>query len=312
MLKKKSIVLSDTNGSNKKAVLSLQEDGLSVKGTLRLYNFATELFGVSSLGFYVDKKVYKAGLTQKSHMFYEFFLDIKEIPNKFSCAVVNFQNAVPTPILYGSSSGNDEDIYSNIITEISQNASFDNTKKVLDKYDLDFAEEEKETIEKEIDDAMCEHDCANCVYKKFFYEHEQTFSQSKKSQEKSEKIVEEKYEQIKQTPSFVEKLMPQIDKLFENNPIEENLQKIIPTSKWVKVEYEDDGDFFVFGLLYDDEENIKYVCYGVPSIFDDDPPEELAGYPIWLPLDQNNSHGFGYWLTYQDASTGEPIKAIVD
>ena len=99
-------------------------------------------------------------------------------------------------------------------------------------------------------------------------------------------------------------------KLFENNPAESNLQNLCPSSKWVKVEYEDEGDFFVFGLLYDEDGNVKYVCYGVPAVFDENPPEELAGYPIWLPLDDEK--GFGYWMTYQDAVTGEPLKAILD
>lgn len=317
MLKKKSIVLSDTKNSNKKAVLTLQEDGFSLKGSLRLYNFQSELSGVSSLGFYVDKKVYKAGLTLKSQMFYEFFIDLKEIPNKFSCAVVNFQNAVPKPVLYGSTNGSNEDIYGSIISEISQNNSFESAKNVLDKYDVDFDEEEKEIIEKEIDEAICDcqHDCANCIYKKYFFEHEENKSLVQEKEpivEKNQPTLQEDESNKKELPFFVEKLMPQIDKLFENNPIEDNLQKIIPDSKWVKVEYEDDGDFFVFGLLYDEDENIKYVCYGVPSVFDEAPPEELAGYPIWLPLDKDNSNGFGYWLTYQDAATGQPIKAILD
>ena len=86
---------------------------------------------------------------------------------------------------------------------------------------------------------------------------------------------------------------------------------MIPASKWVKVEYEDDGDFYVFGLLYEGEK-IKYVCYGVPAIYEDEPPQELTGYPIFLPLDKNNLKGFGYWLTYQDAETGEPVKAIIE
>ena len=58
MLRKKSIVLSDTKeNSNKKAVLSLEETGQGVNGMLRLYNFSTELDGISSLGFYINQKV---------------------------------------------------------------------------------------------------------------------------------------------------------------------------------------------------------------------------------------------------------------
>ena len=56
MLRKKSIVLSDTKeNSNKKAVLSLEETEQGVNGMLRLYNFPTELDGISSLGFYINQ-----------------------------------------------------------------------------------------------------------------------------------------------------------------------------------------------------------------------------------------------------------------
>ena len=73
-MKRKSIVLSDTEGdSAKKAVLTLEEKSGGLAGTLRLYNFSQEPRGVLSLGLYCDKKVLKAGLTFKSQMFYDFF-----------------------------------------------------------------------------------------------------------------------------------------------------------------------------------------------------------------------------------------------
>ncbi len=312
MLRRKSVVLSDTlSNSNKKAVLSLEEDEIGVRGTLRLYNFSYPLDGISSLGFYVDQKVYKAGLTYKGPMLYEFFIDIKQIPSKFSCAVVNFQNAVAKPVLFGSSEGSDDEIYASIISEISENHSKQNVQTVLDKHGVDFEDEEKEQIEKDIDEALCKRDCAKCVYKKYFFEN----SEKQKIQTKQVEEVEEKKSEEKQEENevvFIDKLMPQINKLFENNPIESNLQNLIPSSKFVKVEYEDDGDFYVFGMLYDDDDNIKYVCYGVPAVFEQEPPKELSGYPIWLPLDKENMQGFGYWLTCQDAVTGEPIKAILE
>lgn len=318
MFKRKSIVLSDINGkSNQKAVLSLEEDNFGISGKLRLYNFSYELPGISSLGFYVDQKVYKAGLTYKSPMLYEFFLSLKQIPNKFSCAVVNFKNAVATPILHGSSEGNDENIYGNIIAEISKDGSVANAEKVLDAYGVDFEEQDKKQIEKDIDKAFCENtNCADCIYKKYFFENNLTEKQQVVSQGQDDlpKMEENSNDSENDNDSlmFIDKLKPQIDKLFENNPVESNLQDMIPDSKWVKVEYEDDGDFYVFGLLYDGEKNVKYVCYGVPAVFEEQPPKELAGYPIWLPLDKTNGKGFGYWLTYQDATTGEPVKAILD
>lgn len=320
MLKKKSIVLSDLNGgSNKKAVLTLEEDGIGLHGTLRLYNFTQQLSGILSLGFYVDKKVYKSGLTMKANMLYDFYLSLQGIPNKFSCAVVNFQNAEATPILYGTSEGCADDIYGSIVAEISNDNSLQNTKKVLDSYGVDFDDEEKAVIEKEIDAAMCSQNCANCEYKKFFFENAGSVESLAKEEKKEPSKIEEprkeeKKEEVKTENEilFFDKLKPQIDKLFEDNPVEDSLQTLIPSSKWVKVDYENDGDFYVFGLLYDEDGSVRYVCYGVPAVFEEEPPKELAGYPIWLPLNKNNKEGFGYWLTYQDASTGEPVKAIME
>lgn len=312
MLKRKSIVLSDPDrGTSEKAVLTLQEDKSGIFGILRLYNFSRELLGVSSLGLYANKKVYKAGLTTKARMLYEFFISLDKIPNKFSCAVVNFQNAIATPILYGSSENNSDEIYMNIINEIANDNSMENTKMVLDNYGVDFVEEEKKEIEEAINKEICKdcQDCSNCIYKKYFFENnvsEQAIDIN--VQQKEEVYSKEEPEEI----SFLERLRPQIDKLFADNPADENLQQIMPSSKWVRVDYEDDGDFYVFGLLHDESGEVKYVCYGVPAVYEEEMPKNLSGYPIWLPLNQDKKDGFGYWLTYQDAITGQPVKAILD
>ena len=86
---------------------------------------------------------------------------------------------------------------------------------------------------------------------------------------------------------------------------------MIPNSKWVRVEFDGEGDYYILGLIYEGE-NIKYVCYGVPGIYQKTPPKQLSGYPVWFPLDNEKRESFGYWLTYQDAESGESIKAIVE
>ena len=308
LFKKRSIVLSDVElDSNRKAVLTFEETKEGIKGSLRLYNFPHELEGLSSLGININQKVYKAGLTLKSNRLYEFFVDFNEIPSVFSCALINFQNASPKPILYGSSSGGADDVYAQIITEISSENTYQNAKNTLDKYEVSL--DTQDDVEKEIDNALCEDccSCANCIYKKYFFENhkEETINQDPKEEEKE-------IEEEPQTYLFLERLRPQIDKMFEENPSETNLQELIPSSKWVKVEYEDDGDFYVLGLIYDEDQNIKYVCYGVPAVFEEEAPKELSGYPIWLSIDKDDPNGFGYWLTYQDASTGQPVRAIMD
>ena len=70
-------------------------------------------------------------------------------------------------------------------------------------------------------------------------------------------------------------------------------------------------NYYVFGLIKKDEQ-VRYICYGVPGIYQKTPPRELAGFPSWLPLDSQNFEGFGYWLTYQDADSGESVRAIVE
>ena len=103
----------------------------------------------------------------------------------------------------------------------------------------------------------------------------------------------------------------QIDGLFGKYPEEDFLNQIIPNSKWVKIDYEQNGEYYVVGLMYENDK-IKYVCYGVPAVFEEEPPKELSGYPIWFSIDKEDPNGFGYWLTYQDAITGQPIRAIMD
>ncbi len=308
-MNKRSIVLSDINGnSSVKAVLTLERKEDDIEGMIRFYNLPYEFEGLLTLGFYVENKVIKSGLTKKSNSLYTFFLSEDFIEKNFSCAVIIFKEAEAKPLLYGSTNGRQEEVYANIINELSTNSNVENVEKVLDKYGLYYDEEEQKEIDAKIDECMEENKCSKCVYK------EQFFSKVQSEEKlKNDEAIEEETEEIQaeEKDNFYFKLKPQIDKLFENNPIEKNLEEMIPSSKWVKVEYEDDGDFYVFGLLYEGDV-IKYVCYGVPAIFEEEPPKELSGYPIFLPLDKNNQKGFGYWLTYQDAETGEPIKAVID
>lgn len=313
MLSKRSIVLSDLDyKSNRRAVLTLEKEGEEVNGAIRFYNFPLTIEGILTLGFYVDNKVIKSGLTYKSTSYYTFKLVDNFINEKFSCAVLNFSDAEVMPILYGSSEGRDEDVYASIIESLSDDFSKDNVEKVLDNHGVDYEENEKREIENEID--RCMGDCKNCFYKEQFYANEiENVEQKVKSDEENENLKKdmEVGEGKEDEETFFLRLKPQIDKLFEKNPAETNLEEMFPSSKWVKVEYEDDGDFYVFGLIYQDNE-VKYVCYGVPAVYENEPPKELSGYPIFIPLNKEDKEGFGYYITYQDAETGEPIKAVVE
>ncbi len=297
---KKSIVLNDTKNSDKKAVLTVEGDGDVVKGRVRLYNFGVEPKGILTLGIYSNGQVSKAGLTHEKGMLYTFFSDSKMLNQDFSCAVVNVYNGEAQPILFGATQGNGENNLQKVVDAVKGVRNIDEIEQVLNDYGIDYDEEEKKEIEKELDKEFECKNCANCKYKQYFY-----------SQKLSQKDFDENEEEIiEDEKTFYQEIKPQIDKLFQENKEEGYLNKIFPNSKWVKVNL-DNGDYYVFGLIYQNED-VKYICYGVPGIYQKVPPRELAGYPAWLPLDNDNQEGFGYWLTYQDAQSGESVKAIVE
>lgn len=308
MFNKKSIVLNGVDNSSRKAVLTLEEDGDILDGKVRLYNFGQEPKGILSLGLYFDGKVVKAGLTHSSPTVYTFFCQISQLPQTFSCAIINVTNGEANPILYGSScnSPSQDEIYDEVISSLSNANTMEEVENILDDYDIDYNDDEKLEIEKEINECFkndnCDK-CDQCKYKEYYFKNVANIASST---ENEESLFEE--EKSKKDNFYLE-IKSQIDGLFENNPNEEYLEQLIPNSKWVKVDI-DNGDYYVLGLIYE-LDNIKYICYGVPGVYQKYPPKELAGFPIWFPLDEDKNEGFGYWLSYQDAQSGESVKAII-
>lgn len=314
MLNKKSIVLNGVEDKSERAVLTLESDGDMINGRLRLYNFGIEPKGIITLGINDGKNITKAGLTHSSGMLFTFKSELSQIPERFTCAVVNFVGGQPKPLLYGSSEGyvDKEQVFDAAIKSLSKSKNVSEVKKVLDKYDIDFDDAEKEEIENTITKAMadaeiCDKKCKNCEYKKFYFSHIRKMDDNK-AEEKFEEIDENEAKPIEN--KFYQEMKQQIDSLFENNPNEDYLEQLIPDSKWVKVNIDSNGDYYVLGLIYEDDK-LKYICYGVPGVYQKFPPRELSGYPIWFPLDENKPEGFGYWLSYQDADSGESVKAVV-
>lgn len=102
--------------------------------------------------------------------------------------------------------------------------------------------------------------------------------------------------------NFYYAVKPQLDELFVCYPEEASLTTAVANSKWVRVESED--DCYVVGILYDNDEP-SFLCYGVPAKANSQPPSELNGACVWLPISDQD----GYFVIYQSANTGEIIKA---
>ena len=105
---------------------------------------------------------------------------------------------------------------------------------------------------------------------------------------------------------FFDMISDQLYELFNRYPKEENLSKLIDNSQWIKIVDDYDNINHVVGIIKDNDD-IKYICYGVKGNYYQEPPVEMRGYSQWLPTDINHPENNGYWTMYQDADTGENI-----
>lgn len=128
--------------------------------------------------------------------------------------------------------------------------------------------------------------------------------------ELNEQIDKELDKKIPLNPSdkehkFYSMIAEQLEELFDKYPREENLENLVENSRWVKISDMDERHYVV-GIIYINND-IKYICYGVPGSYNSEPPRELKNYSQWLPTDTTNPYDNGYWVMYQDADTGENV-----
>lgn len=104
--------------------------------------------------------------------------------------------------------------------------------------------------------------------------------------------------------NFYLAVKPQLDEMFTCYPVDNELNDVVPSGKWVRVNTAD--DYYVVGVIYDLDEP-KYICYGIHGTFAQKPPEEIKNACEWVPLDLSAPDGNGYWMIYQDCKTGKTI-----
>ena len=85
---------------------------------------------------------------------------------------------------------------------------------------------------------------------------------------------------------------------------EEELSSLIPGSRWSKPENEE----YVMGVIFDENEDPMYLCYGFENVWSETPPEDFEGYSQWIPKNFADPHAEGYWVIYINALTGERVK----
>ena len=291
MLFKKTLVLSATNGGNEKAVVNFEKENGDIVGQVKLYNLHDEPNGILSLGLKEGDAVYKAGLTKIGNMKYSFNYKVPLSLEEFSCAIINICKGEVKALVHGSTKNSKitDEILAQAVIEMESVKTASECETVLNNNNIVL--EDQHLIEQEIDKNLntieCGDKCSSCKYRYAFFSDE---------------------EEQKNDDSFYSSISDDIDKLFSSHNEEEFLCQIIPFSKWVKIENDENDNYYVLGLIYENDQ-VKYICYGVPGVYSNNPPHELKGVAEWLPLDSTKETEYGYWITYQDAQTGENVKA---
>lgn len=96
----------------------------------------------------------------------------------------------------------------------------------------------------------------------------------------------------------------ELDHIFSCFPNEEPLSKLFSNSRWARINYSKEK-YYVVGLISIDDN--KYICYGIPAPYSNEPPKELKGFCSFIPKSIFNMFGDGYWIMFQDTQSGNCI-----
>lgn len=159
------------------------------------------------------------------------------------------------------------------------------------------------------------------ILKEEFY---RKYPQQEKEPEKAEETTDKTQEEIKEEPIEHlndDEIINLLDKTnepstywqcnakaflqkFETGKEEKELSVLIPGSRWCKPNDEE----YIMGIIFDENEEPMYLCYGFENLWSEEPPEELDGYSQWIPKSFAEPHEEGYWVIYVNAVTGERVK----
>ena len=123
----------------------------------------------------------------------------------------------------------------------------------------------------------------------------------KKIKSAAEYTVEQAVAAVKTERGFYAAVKPQIDELFAAGEKFAPLERALPDTRWVKVNYDDRGRYYVVGLVGSKPD---YIAYGVPGKLDARPAAfDGADFIPVSPPDNTD----GFWVIFQSAETGKEI-----
>lgn len=106
---------------------------------------------------------------------------------------------------------------------------------------------------------------------------------------------------------YFEEIKDKVDGIFKVGMREKELEKLMPDTVWVRLEYSPSAHYVV-GLIGGKRNMPDYICYGVPSVYSPEPPKSLGQDARWVPVNVREPQGKGYWLLFQSAKSGETVR----
>lgn len=287
----KNIILTSANGEkNLKGILTLENTKNNTLVNLKTYNLLG--FNKLILGIKAGGELYKVELTDEENYLIEKNLNLNE---KISAVVLNVENQKTEILIWGSNETNR--VWKNsILYDLDLNDNEDDEKTNL------VTESEKVKTNNMVNNFMANDD----------YETDEEIETIVDNAFESEPLEDEntREENKNNKSDFLSSIENQVEELLNSYEEEKALENLIPNSKFVKVNSSGDN-FYIFGVIYENNE-IKYIVYGLPGEFSVKPDDEYTNYYQWLPLNPENPEGYGYYLMYQDASTGNQIEVMFD
>lgn len=283
---KKSIFLRNYSNNNSSGILSLEKEGSFLKCNLNLYNFNDAVTNLA-LGVSINGQVLKFPVQSESTSFKIDLINKDFFNTEISCALVDLKNITTPKVILGAATTKLETFIDSF--------ALSNRGKLYEYTDAEI----ESIIDSETSKALSQN--AEHLYKKSY----------KKSEILNEKPIIYEEDEIKENENtvFYNKIKKQLDELFLNNKPEETLETILPESKWIKIDYENESGYYALGIIYDNLKP-KYVCYALPKSSPRPVPPDIKDYAQWLPLDVQKPNDSGYWIVYQDANDGSSL--VVD
>lgn len=283
---KKNIILTSANlerSPEQKGIITFENNGNETQVMLKTFNI-NKINGKLMLGVQQNKNFYKIEVNNLKNN-NEFKIDAPiNLNDKLSCVLVEILNETASPVLWGS----------NETSKVWQSSFMFNldedNKQESETTSLNFEKGEEYETEEEIENLI-----------------DTTLKKMDANENGNNEIEESENLEEELDDNFFSTIKNQVEELLNNYEQELALETIIPNSKFVKVDYEQNGDYYIFGVIYEDDK-IKYVVYGLPGEYGIKPEDEYSSFYQWLPLNSDNPEGFGYYLMYQDAQNGEAIK----